>query len=76
MEQGTTRKAVKTSVEEFIVDSSEFELVRKFLEFIRGRERGVFEAEIVTHQKRRYVKLKFTDQDLINLKHINDDNTT
>lgn len=78
MDKESKRQSIKMKREgeEFVVDSSEFELIRKFISFVRGRERGVFVAEIVTHQKNRFVKLDFTDKDLIDLKPIQKDDNT
>lgn len=52
----------------FLVDNAEFELVQHFLKFVRNRERGVFNCEIVNHKNHtRYARLQITDQDLIEL---------
>jgi len=50
-----------------VVDNSEFELITKFVSFIRGRERGTFTAKIITNNGRRHVKLDLADEDMIEL---------
>lgn len=55
------------------VDPREFQMISEFLKFIRNRERGTFTAEIVTHQKRRFVMIDKTDRIRIDLNEVVDD---
>lgn len=57
----------------FIVDNQEFTLVQEFLKFLRGRERGIFNCEIVNHKDHtRYARVQVTEQDLIDLLPLNE----
>ena len=66
---------IVTQNDTFSVDNREFEVIKDFINFVRGRERGEFYAEIVTHQtntkEERWIKLKFTDQTRFKLDPIN-----
>lgn len=55
------------------VDSQEFEMIAQFLNFVRNRERGTFTAEIVTHEKRRFVIIDKTDRVKIDLNMVVED---
>lgn len=52
------------------VDDSEFELIERFIEFVRGRERGVFTAEISTNNSNseRFVVVSTTEKKKVNMK--------
>lgn len=54
----------------FEVGSSEFDMISEFIRFVRGRERGTFTANIVSHCNKRYVLLDFTDRKRIDLEAI------
>lgn len=77
--QNNTKKIENIdNTSEIFVDSSEYDMIQEFLNFVRERIRGVFSAEIVTHEKHRYVRISITDQKKINLsliKNEGDNNT-
>lgn len=58
----------------FTLSDSEYTMVREFLQFVRNRARGVFAANIITHQNRRHVMIEKTDKVKIDLPLVEDEN--
>lgn len=56
-----------------VVDTTELALIEGFIAFIRKRQRGVYSAEIVSHNGRRYVSVDYIDKDRIELNPVDED---
>lgn len=69
MDQTNQKRIIETNhnLSSLVVDNSEFELITDFIAFVRGRERGIFTAEIITNASKRCVLLDFHDKKKIDL---------
>jgi hypothetical protein len=72
MEMGkeTKRKTVNSDGESIVVSQAEYTIIAQFIQFIRGRERGIFKIRLIKNSGDRQALVDCTEQYKVELQKV------